>query len=62
MDTNRGVAMNTAVRLAPTCRRRARARRRWVLVLLVTVFTIALGTGVDAPRSQAHAALVAGGG
>lgn len=54
--------MNAVVRPAPTCRRRARARRRWVIVLLVTVFTVALGAGVDEPRTQAPAALVAGGG
>jgi hypothetical protein len=59
MDTTRGAAMNAVVRHPPTCRRRARARRRWLVVLLVAIFTIALGAGFDEPASDARALVVA---
>lgn len=46
--------MNAGVRHPPTCRRRARARRRWLVVLLVAIVTIALGAGFDEPVSDAR--------
>jgi hypothetical protein len=54
MDTQRGAAMNAVVRHPPTCRRRARARRRWLVVLLVAIVTITLGAGFDEPVSDAR--------
>jgi hypothetical protein len=54
--------MNAVVRHPPTCRRRARARRRWLVVLLVAIFTIALGAGFDEPVADARTLLVADAG
>jgi hypothetical protein len=54
--------MNAVVRHPPTCRRRARARRRWLVVLLVAIFTMALGAGFDEPVADARTLLVADAG
>lgn len=50
--------MNATTRHA-SCRRRARRRRRLLLALLVAVFTLMLGAGVDSPQDDRLPSLMA---